>query len=34
MEWFLMKKYLRYINEEGKGKRKKMKKGLYVKFKN
>lgn len=29
-----MEKYLRYISEEGKGKRKMMKKHLYIKFKN
>lgn len=34
MQWFLTKKYLRYISEEGKGKRKMMRKQLYIKFKN
>lgn len=34
MLWFLETKYLIYINEEGKGKRKHMKKKLYIKFKN
>lgn len=34
MHWFLTTKYLRYISEEGKGKRKMMKKHLYIKFKN
>jgi hypothetical protein len=34
MLWFLEKKYLRYVSEEGKGKRKHMKKKLYIKFKN
>jgi hypothetical protein len=37
MIWFLKTKYLRYINKcnnENKGKRKQMKKNLYIKFKN
>lgn len=34
MAWFLKTKYLRYVGEDGKGKRKQMKKKLYIKFKN
>jgi hypothetical protein len=34
MLWFLNVKYLRYIKDGEKGKRKDMKKDLYIRFKN